>query len=104
MDDTATRDTQGIARGAVGEHTGDGTLLTVTLGFRPMHVVLINITDVIRFEKIDGMAANATLEIAPAADGVNTIDTSGAIVITDTGFTVAAAVNISAKVFSWVAH
>lgn len=101
MDDTATRDTQGIARGCTGGHTGDGTILTVTLGFKPQHVTLINITDVVRFEKIDGMAANATLETLTA--GTTTIDTTSAITLTDTGFTVAAAVNINAKVFVWAA-
>ncbi len=102
MDDTATRNSQGIAHRAVGTHTGDGTLLTVTLGFKPMQVVLINITDVVRFEKIDGMATDASYESAAA--GANTIDTSGAINITENGFTVSAAVNISAKNFAWFAH
>lgn len=101
MNDSATRDTQGIARGCSGGHTGDGTLLTVMLGFKPQHVKLINVTDVVSFEKIDGMAAAATLETA--ADGTRTIDTSGAITLTDDGFTTAAAVNISAKVFVWAA-
>lgn len=102
MDDTATRDAQGIARGAVGTHTGDGTLLTVTLGFKPMHVVLVNLTDAIRYEKIDGMAATDTVETVTA--GTTTIDTGSAIVLTDTGFTVAAAHNISAKNFAWFAN
>lgn len=103
MEDTATRDTAGIARGASGTHTGDGTLLTVTLGFKPQFVVLVNITDVVRFEKIDGMGANDTVEIVAAAAAGTTIDTSGAIVLTDDGFTVSAAVNISAKAFAWYA-
>ena len=102
MEDTATRDTNGIARGCSGGHTGDGTLLTVTLGFKPQQVKLINITDVVSFEKIEGMATAATLETA--ADGTRTIDTTSAIVLTDNGFTVAAAVNISAKVFVWAAN
>lgn len=101
MDDIATRDTQGIARGCTGAHTGDGTLLTVLLGFRPQTVTLINVTDVIKFEKIDGMAAAATLETAAA--GTLSVDTTGAVTLTDNGFTVAAAVNISAKDFVWSA-
>lgn len=102
MEDTATRTENGVARGNTGGHTGDGTLLTVRLGFRPMHVVLINVTDVVRFECIDGMPAGSTYESAAA--GANTIDTSGAITLTDDGFTVAAAVNITAKVFLWFAQ
>ncbi len=101
MEDTATRDTNGIARGCSGGHTGDGTLLTVTLGFKPQHVTLINTTDAVRFEKIDGMADNATFETVTA--GTSTIDTTSAITLTDDGFTVSAAVNISAKVFVWAA-
>lgn len=102
MEDSATRTENGIARGNTGGHTGDGTLLTVRLGFRPMHIVMINTTDAVRFEKIDGMAANATFETVTA--GTSTIDTTGAITLTDDGFTVSAAVNISAKNFVWFAQ
>lgn len=102
MDDSATRTENGVARGNTGGHTGDGTILTVRLGFRPMHVVLVNITDVVRFEKIDGMADNATVETVTA--GTTTIDTTSAITLTDDGFTVAAAVNIAAKAFVWFAQ
>lgn len=104
MEDTATRSADGIVRGDCGTHTGDGTLLTVTLGYKPKFVVLVNLTDVVRFEKIDGMGANDTIEIVAAAATGTTVDTSGAIVLTDTGFTVSAAVNISAKNFAWFAQ
>lgn len=104
MDDTATRESSGVARGCSGGHTGDGSICNVMLGFKPKHVVLVNITDVVRFEKIDGMAANATLEIVAAAATGTTIDTTGAVTLTDTGFTIAAAVNITDKVFVWFAQ
>jgi hypothetical protein len=103
MDVIANRDTQGLARGASGAHTGNGTLCKVTLGFKPQFVVLINVTDVTRFEKVDGMAANATLKIvAPAGTGT-TIDTTGAVTLTEDGFTISAAVNAAAKDFVWFA-
>lgn len=102
MEDSATRTENGVARGNTGGHTGDGTLLTVRLGFRPMHVVLINTTDATRFESIDGMPAGATFETVTA--GTSTVDTTGAVTLTDDGFTVAAAVNIAAKVFVWFAQ
>jgi hypothetical protein len=48
----------GIARGVYGSWTGDGTAMTMTLGFVPSYLQLINKTDVIIWEKINGMAGH----------------------------------------------
>lgn len=104
MNVSPTRDSAGIARGASGNHTGNGAIANVLLGFKPKYVVLINITDVVRFEKIDGMAANATVEIVGAAATGTTIDTTSAVVLNDNGFTISAAVNINTKAFVWFAY
>ena len=92
----------GIARGSCGFLTGDGTQLSVTLGFKPKHVIFINVTDRDRYEWIDGMDANTTLKSVAA--GTTTADTTGAIIAVEKGFTVPAAVNISGKKISWFAE
>jgi len=101
MDDTATRNEQGIARGASGSTTGDATVLTVTLGFRPQHVTIIDQTGPIRWEKIDGMLATQSLKTLAA--GTTSLDTTSAIVITANGFTTSAALNASTHVLNWFA-
>jgi len=96
----ATQKSDGIARSESGTIVGDGTILTVTLGYRPQRVVLINVTDAIKFEKHDaGMLNTETLQTVAA--GAQSTTTSSQIVITDGGFVVTAAVFITAKVFSW---
>lgn len=102
MNDGADRNTFGVARGATGGNTGDGTALIVTLGFRPKAVVLVNITDVTKIEKIDGMADNATLQTVAA--GTMTIQTTSQITIDENGFVVSAAANANGKVLRWWAQ
>lgn len=97
----ATREGQGIARGAVGKFTGDGTIVNVTLGFKPKTVRLINLTDAVTFEKIDGMLDTQTVKTTgvPAV----TVDTGSAIVLTANGFSVSATAGVSAKSFVFYA-
>ncbi len=109
----AAREGQGIARGAVGVFTGDGTAVTVNLGFKPKYVKLVNLTDAVTFEKIDGMLATQTVKTTgvPAV----TVDTGSAIVLNANtpatataaastgGFTVSATAGINAKSFVWYA-
>jgi hypothetical protein len=74
MQDTASSNTSGIANFATGTFTGDGTICEVNLGFKPRYVKLVNLTDRIVNEVTDTM-----------------------------GFQVTAAVNISTKVFHYIA-
>lgn len=104
--DTATSQSYGITNVASGSFTGDGTATTVTLGFVPRRVHLINVTD--RIEQIwqEGMAATTTLN--RAADGVGTANTSSLIVpsgATDSykGFLIAAGAAVNAKAYVWTA-
>ena len=98
MDDIATRIADaGVERNDSGGHTGDGTVLNVNLGYRPKRVELINVTDAIRHTKHDDMAAAQTLQ--EIAAGAMTV--TNTITINDRGFSVAAAANISAKVYTW---
>lgn len=99
MDVVADRGAFGIARGATGTFTGDGTLTNVTLGYRPKMVTLVNVTDALKLEKIDGMAANATLQTVTA--GTQTVTTTSAITINDSGFAVTAAIAADGDDFVW---
>lgn len=93
---TVGRNANGIANRACGKATGDGTALSVTLGFKPMTVTLFNVTDGVRFEYIEGMDANTTMKN-------DTADTTGAITAVEKGFIVAAAANITGKKLVWYA-
>lgn len=99
--DTATTQSMGIVNHATGSFTGDGTTTTVTLGFTPRIVRVINVTDRLSDEVYEGMAASNTLHTVAA--GTRTLDTGGHVVITDGGFTVHADAAISAKVICWEA-
>jgi len=65
----------GISNFSAGSFTSDGTAATVTLGFNPSWVKVVNTTDNIQWDKIYGM---------PAANSVKTV--GGTVAITqDTG-------------------
>lgn len=97
--DTQTRTAASIARGETGTTTGDGTDVVVTLGFRPKNIKLINLTGNVTWEKIDGMTAAQSMR--KVATGATTVDTSSAIVIDDSGFTVAAAAAPNGAALVW---
>lgn len=99
--DTFDRIEDGIARGASGVTTGDATVLTVTLGWKPQTVKIVDVTNVITWEKIDGMTDAQSVKTVTA--GTTTIDATSAIVLTDTGFTTSAALNASAATLVWYA-
>lgn len=88
--DTPTSASAGIVNFATGQlDPTDNTAITVTLGFRPRHIRLVNEDLVVVWEKFEGMAAAATIKTVTA--GTTTYDATSAIVITANGFTVSAA-------------
>lgn len=88
--DTATSNAGGICNFATGRlDPTDNTIITVTLGFTPRHVRLVNEDLVVVWEKFEGMAAAAALKTVTAGD--TTYDTNSAIVLGTNGFTVSAA-------------
>jgi hypothetical protein len=97
-----SRSGQGIARGSNGTNTGDGTVLTVNLGFRPKLVCIFNETDVITWQKFDTQADANVLKTVAA--GTMTKDTGSAIVFNSNGFVASAALNAAAKVLHWYAE
>ena len=93
----------GVNNRAFGSFTSDNTIATINLGFVPRVVKLINITDVVIFEKLEGMAANASIKTVTA--GTTTIDTTGAITInTDGTINFSAAAVGNAKACVWEAE
>lgn len=88
--DTATSNSAGIVNFATGRlDPTDNTVITVTLGFRPRHIRLVNEDLVVVWEKFEGMADAAAIKTVTA--GTTTYDATSAIVITENGFTVSAA-------------
>jgi len=91
-----TRNANGIANRAVGKATGDGTPLSVAMGFRPMAVKVINMTAGKVIEKLNDMTDEQAL-----IDGA--VDTSSAIVLTERGFILSAAQNAADANLVWYA-
>lgn len=103
MQATPSRRGDGIVRVQDGAFTGDGTAVTINLGYIPTFFQLINQTDVIIYEKTRGMAAaNCIKQIAA---GTTTLDTGGAITFNSDGsITISAATNVAAKSFVFLAQ
>lgn len=80
---TISKREDGVARSATFSFTGDGGAQTITLGFVPTEVQIINETDVILWSKIDPMAAANSIK--QVAAGTTTLDTGSAIVINADG-------------------
>lgn len=102
MNVSATTQAASIHNFASGSFTSDNTDTIVKVGFKPRWVKVVNSTDTIVWEKIEGMAAVNAIKTVGA--GTTTIDTGSAIIINDDGtFTLEAATVGSAKAISWVA-
>jgi len=97
----ATTQAMGITNFASGSFTGDGTIATLNLGFKPRYFKLFNATDVVVYEKWEGMVAANSIKTVGV--GTTTNDAS-AITLDAVGtVTIPAAINISAKALSWIA-
>jgi hypothetical protein len=100
---STSKKAEGIARGAAGSFTGDGTACIINLGFNPLSFKLVNSTDAIVYEKISGMAANACIKTVTA--GTTTIDATSQVLFNGDGtVTIAAASNVAAKAFAFYAE
>lgn len=99
----ATSRSAGVVNFASGSFTSDNTATVVNLGFTPRWVKVINSTDVIVWEKIEGMAAANSVKTVTA--GTTTVDTGSAILInTDGTITLSSTAVGSSKAISWVAQ
>ena len=90
-----------IAVGRYLDDAGTPDAMTITLGFTPRYVLVVNITDLSKVEKYEGMAAATTLKTATAGD--ITAGADSAILINSMGFVFLKALTIQNKQYSWLA-
>jgi hypothetical protein len=100
---TLSKRGDGIVNVVTGSFTGDGAIQTLTLGFVPLHIIVYNETDALRWEKFDPMVAANTIKTVTA--GTQTTDTTSAIVINSDGtVTLTAALAANAKAIKFIAR
>lgn len=92
---TISKRADGIVNSATASWTGDGSAQTVTLGFVPLHVIIINETDTIRWEKFDPMAAADSMKITSTTLSVET--GSDIVINSDGTLTLSAGLSANAK-------
>src|SRR4051812_41588961 len=91
---TISKRSDGVVNSATASWTGDGAAQTVTPGFVPLYVEIINATDSILWKKFDPMVAANSIKI----DSAVAIDTGSMIVINSTGtLTLHATLSANAK-------
>jgi len=77
----------GVINMATGNYTGDGSgSIQVFVGFTPRLVTVYDITDVTKWEWIDGMPSTDTIKTVTA--GTFTVDTSSLIVTNGTSYSI----------------
>lgn len=92
----------GVVNSAYGSLTGDGTATTISLGFTPRQIIVVNETDAIRWEKIgDMVAANSTKLVGGTV--AFTVDTTSAITVSGGVMTLSAALAATGKAIKWYA-
>lgn len=101
---SATSQAAGITEFATGVATGDGTALTITVGFKARAVQVFDVTGVIMWEWMEGMPATNTIKTIAA--GTMAVDTGSAIVVNTDGrtITVSSGANVSAHALVWAAQ
>jgi hypothetical protein len=100
---TLSKRADGIVNVVSGSFTSDNTATTLTLGFIPLEVFVVNETDVITWRKLDPQAAANCIKVVAA--GTMTLDTGSAIVInTDGTVTLSATLCGNAKAIKFIAR
>ena len=91
------------AHGAYLDDAATPDAMTITVGFYPRYIRVINLTDRIEYEWIKGMAATQTLKTVAA--GTRTLDTNSEITIGADGrsFTLLKASTVQNKQYHWIA-
>jgi hypothetical protein len=80
---TISKRSDGVNSFAHGSFTGDGSAVTITLGFVPNHFILFNETDAMKWEKFQPMAAANSIKTVTA--GTQTADANSQIVFNSDG-------------------
>lgn len=94
----------GVLNIATGKIVTDGAAAaaaTLTLGFTPRYFKLINHTDRIVDEWVDGMASAASLHAVAA--GTLTLEATNGIAVSGKSVTLTATTLVASKTFYWVA-
>lgn len=100
---TLSKRADGIVNVVTGSWTGDGAAQTLTLGFVPLYIKIVNETDATTWEKWDPMVAANSIKTVTA--GTMTVDTGSAIVINSDGtVTLSATLSANAKAFKFIAR
>jgi len=97
-------DQSGSAKIAVGrflDDAGTPAAAVIVCGFQPRYVRWDNTTDRIGEEWFEGMAADSALHTVAA--GTRTLATSGEVTASAAGFTIAAALVLQNKQYTWLA-
>ena len=101
----STHSTHQVRNVAVGRHinTSAEAAFTITLGFKPRYVKVVNLADDIQGEWFEGMADAAMF--VRVQDGTGNEVSSNGITVSDSGFTLGAdsSVNGDNKQLSWIA-
>jgi hypothetical protein len=105
----STTDSGNVVNFSSGSFTSNGNATQLNLGFTARYVKVVNSTDAIIWEKIEGMAAANTVKITGTP--TEAVDTGSAIVVdTDTGYnapgltvTLSATLCGTSKAISWIA-
>lgn len=101
---TQTKDA-GVVQRAVGRYLTDTTAaaITITCGFKPRYVRVINTTDRIMMEWFEGMTADYGIKTVAA--GTRTLAASEGITVAAKGFTIGLDTDlvVTDKQISWVA-
>lgn len=99
----ATSTSGGIVNTSTGSATSAGAAIAVSLGFKPRWVKVINETDGIVWEKLEGMSATKTLKLISHDTAQVVVDTSTAISLDDSGFTLSSTAAGTSKALAWIA-
>ena len=106
----ATSQAMGITNFASGSFTSDGNVYSIVLGFKPRYMKIINETDAIVWEKVEGMAAANSVKINPGSTGASvtvttTVETGSDILLNDDGtVSLSAALVGTSKDIAWIAQ
>jgi hypothetical protein len=97
----ATSQAQSICNFASGGFTGDGTITTINIGFKPRLFKIFNANAATVYEKFEGMVAANSIKTVTA--GTTTNDASAITLNADGTVTIPSAIAINTNVFSWIA-
>jgi hypothetical protein len=106
---TATQTVHHVHNTAVGRYkdTGTAAAFTITTGFTPRYVKILNIDGICMEEWSEGMAAASALKTVDSGAGTTDLVkiTSNGITVSATGFTVGldTDINVTSEQLSWIA-